>query len=94
MHAIGHRLWLRDQILAGLSAKQKERRKAVDIEWVENERNFMFEQVNHYRQLAGKPPLTMDKIVRVETMAMGHCDYSSKFALYCAELVLDGDPEP
>lgn len=39
-----------------------------------------------------KPPLTSAQIERVEQWACGHSDYSSKFALYCAELVLDVGP--
>jgi hypothetical protein len=31
----------------------------------------------------------MDMIIRVEQTAMGHCDYTRKFALYCFQLAHD-----
>lgn len=50
--------------------------------------NFMHHAVNHRRSERGLPNVDRDAIVRVEQWACGHSDYSSKFALYCAELVL------
>lgn len=50
------------------------------------------DEVNEHRALLGKPPVDAAAIERVERWALGHSDYSSKFALYCAELALDTGP--
>jgi hypothetical protein len=64
-----------------------------EVEWITKEREFMLQQVNIERAGLHKPAKTMADIRRVETMAMGHSDYTRKFAIYCAELVLL-DKEP
>lgn len=49
----------------------------------------MHQEVNRLRVAATKPPdVTWDDISRVEQMASGHVDYTTKFALYCEDLVL------
>lgn len=62
-----------------------------EVEWVIKEREFMLSTVNSERASRGKPPVTMESIRRVETMSCGHFDYSRKFSIYCAELVLFAD---
>lgn len=77
---------LRDRLLQSLSKAQEQRRQRED--WIEYERNSMFDAVTRERTLLGKGPISMELVERAESMACGHVDYSSKFALYCAELVL------
>jgi len=48
----------------------------------------MRDAVNKERLDQGLALVTIESVERVETMAEGHSDYSSKFALYCAELAL------
>jgi uncharacterized protein YkwD len=90
-------LELRDMMLNVLQTAAKERNKRskwvnngkhLEPEWVIYERAQLFEAVNQERALRGLPSLTLDDIRRVEYTAEGHIDYASKFALYCAELVL------
>jgi hypothetical protein len=76
---------LRDHFLAKLAKAQEQRSQRAD--WIEFERSVMFEAVNNERQARGLPPISLTDVMRVERMATGHVDYSSKFALYCAELV-------
>lgn len=45
--------------------------------------------VNQFRKALDKGPVLWENVVRVEQMAAGHVDYTKKFALYCAELVLE-----
>lgn len=59
-----------------------------ELEWVAYERNVMKAEVNRIRAEAGREPVSLAQIERVEGQAVGHFDYSSKFALYCAELAL------
>ncbi len=59
-----------------------------ELEWITKEREFMLQQVNIERAGLLKSKLSMESIRRVETMAVGHSDYTRKFAIYCAELVL------
>lgn len=80
---------LRDQLLEVLSKVQKLR--GLDSDWIFRERQAMLNAVNREREKLKKSMLTEEDIRFVEQIACGHCDYSSKFALYCAELVLD-DP--
>lgn len=83
---------LRDHLLEVLSKAQKKYRAECEgTEWIEQERNAMFEEVNRQRAVREQPPVLLKDLMKLETMACGHVDYSSKFALYCAELVLD-DP--
>lgn len=56
--------------------------------WVFHERETMWQEVNRQRSARGFPPVTLLDIKRVEQLAVGHVDYDSKFALYCAELSL------
>lgn len=79
---------LKDHFLEVLSNEQKFR-GYEGIEWIERERKVMFDEVNLQRSKRNKSPVSLPEVVKVETMACGHIDYSSKFALYCAELVLD-----
>lgn len=52
-------------------------------------RLMMLTKVNHERALLGKPIVMLETLERRERLAVGHSDYSEKFALYCAELVLE-----
>lgn len=86
------RIKLRDHLLDVLSKAQSKYRKEFEWpEWLDHERNAMLEEVNLQRSIRGKIHISLDELIRIETNASGHVDYSSKFALYCAELVLD-DP--
>lgn len=57
--------------------------------WINDERRAMHREVNLARAARNLSPLDISAIERVERVACGHCDYSHKLALYCAELVLD-----
>jgi len=57
------------------------------ITWVEMELQAMLDAVNRHRARLGKTPVAVGDVERVETMASGHTDYGTKFALYCTELV-------
>ena len=59
-----------------------------EVEWVIYERQVMQRAVNQVRADRGMSPVTEDDVAYVERQALGHCDYSRKFALYCAELAL------
>lgn len=83
------------QVFLDAASKRPLRSDLVDVGgrselgWVVFERDTMFDAVTRERAKLGKAPVPMKDVERVETMAMGHCDYSSKFALYCAELVVN-----
>lgn len=89
---------LRDHILAKLDKAQGKRKKLSGwtytkydahpvSEWIVHEREVLLAAVNEERAKIGRKPIPMGDVVRVERMACGHSDYSSKLALYCAELV-------
>ena len=46
----------------------------------------MHEAVNRVRADTGLTPLPIEAVTRVENLAVGHSDYSQKYAFYCAEL--------
>lgn len=89
------KLALRDKmyrVFFEASSERDQRQNFVDgryPEWVIYERQRMWETVNQERAKLGKPPVEISVVERVERIACGHVDYSSKYALYCAELVLD-----
>src|SRR5690606_24330197 len=58
----------------------------VDPYWNTYEMLTMLKEVNVYRRSRGWQLASYGDIKRVETMAAGHVDYTTKFALYCAEL--------
>lgn len=59
-----------------------------ECEWAVHERDVMHQQVNDARAALGLPPVSLDAVLGVERMAVGHSDYTSKYALYCADLAL------
>lgn len=84
-----------DVLRAALATAQAERERRPDLVdgpdgpecgWVGYERARMHETVNAIRAERGLPAIAADDIVRVERLAVGHSDYSLKFAFYCAEL--------
>jgi hypothetical protein len=84
-----------DVLRATLAAAQEERHMRSDLidgpdgpecEWATYERARMHEIVNAIRAERGLAPVPVADVVRVERLAVGHSDYSLKFAFYCAEL--------
>lgn len=63
---------------------QKSRWLNGELEWVLYERQVMLDAVNAERFRLRLLPLT--NVDQAEQNAMGFCDYTQKFALYCAEL--------
>lgn len=78
----------RDSFLDKLDDQQSKRWKYKGTEWILAECQLMFELVNQERRERRLSPVTMAEIERVERCACGLSDYSSKFALYCAELAI------
>ena len=92
-----------DRLRATLASAQAERDQRPDLvdgpdgpecEWAAFERTRMHETVNAIRAERGLSALPVDDIVRVERQAVGHSDYSLKFAFYCAELASAGPVRP
>lgn len=84
-----------DTLHATLAAAQEQREQRPDLidgpdgpecEWAAYERTCMHTTVNELRADRGLPPVPVEDIVRVERLAVGHSDYSRKYAFYCAEL--------
>jgi len=57
--------------------------------WISYEREQMLLETNRLRAELGKEPVEQEQIVHAEELALGLSDYASKYALYCAELVID-----
>lgn len=58
----------------------------TELQWVIDERKTMLDAVNAERFRRGLLPVT--NVDKAERCAMGHVDYTQKFALYCAELAV------
>lgn len=89
---LGQKLALRDQFRETLATAQAERHLREDVidgevGWVLYELHAMHQAVTQARAELGKQPLPISAVEAAEQQAVGHSDYSSKFALYCAELV-------
>lgn len=86
-----------DSLLEVLQAAQQERGRRgefvpgpdgrEELAWVIYERQRMLDAVNELRAKAASSPVTLDAVIRAETTACGHSDYTSKFAIACADLV-------
>lgn len=85
-------------LLDTLRMSQREREKrsefvtdadgGQELGWVIFERERMLEAVNALRSQANTAPVDLDAVVRAESSACGHSDYTSKFAIRCADLVV------
>lgn len=92
-----------DCLRAVLSAAQEQREQRPDLvdgpdgpecEWAAFERGRMHEAVNVIRAERALPAVPVEDVARVERLAVGHSDYSLKFAFYCAELASAGPARP
>jgi hypothetical protein len=59
-----------------------------ELAWIDSERNILYNAVNRERSIKGLQHITLNDFIKKENQAVGHSDYGSKLALYCAELVL------
>jgi hypothetical protein len=57
--------------------------------WIGHETRVMLNEVNRLRRLFGKGPVVEAHINRAEQGALGHVDYSTKWAIACADLVIE-----
>lgn len=63
----------------------------TEVAWVAYERSVMLHETRRACGELGLPPVEEDAVARAESWAVGHHDYVSKFASYCADLVC---PQP
>lgn len=70
--------------LAALTTAQQFRSQGGD--WHTYEMAVMLVEVNFIREQRGLTLATMAVLERVERQAVGHSDYTNKFALYASEL--------
>ena len=85
-------------LLDTLRSAQKERDRRSDfvtdadgtqeLGWVLFERGRMLDAVNTLRARSNAAPVDLEALVAAETSACGHSDYTSKFAIRCADLVI------
>ncbi len=85
-----------DDLLNTLKAAQRERPSLRDKPFIYGEPAFvtferqeMHKAVCRERASRGLKAVPISRIMRAERMAYGHSDYSSKYALYCAEIVVE-----
>jgi hypothetical protein len=76
---------MKDKLLNAFSTAAKQRKKRAD--WILFEREAMTDAVNLERSRLGKSPVSIHDVEMKEQNAVGHSDYTEKFALGCAELV-------
>jgi hypothetical protein len=81
---------LRNQLHNFLSDAQDKFRKtyAGTTKWIDKEHEAMLNEVNRHLTERGRPVIALEELRKAEQLALGHSDYSSKFALYCAEIIL------
>ncbi|PRX91943.1 hypothetical protein [Allonocardiopsis opalescens] len=60
--------------------------------WVWFEAETMLRLLNNERTERGLPLASVRDVMRLESMAAGHVDYTKKYALYCAELAMGITP--
>jgi hypothetical protein len=92
------RMAVRDMLLLELADAAAHRDERIEIlktaygpvcEWVVYEWWRMLAAVNTERTIRGLAPVGIGSVQRAERLASGHVDYATKYALYCAELVVE-----
>lgn len=87
-----------DRLITELTDAAKQRHLREDLVngatgyepgWVRYERGRMLAVVNDERAKRGLQPVSWTTVADAESLAAGHVDYVTKYALYCAELVVD-----
>jgi hypothetical protein len=81
------------RFLGTLSIVQQSRGADADASWIERVQRAMLAAVNGVRAGRGVDLVALADIARVERSAIGHSDYSHKFALHCAELAWRSDDD-
>lgn len=67
--------------------------EGAEIGWVVHEWDTMHAEVNRLRARHGLGPVSIVEVRSAEALACGHSDYASKYALKCANLVIDDNPD-
>lgn len=83
---------LKDTLQTATGERSKRRdfdTESGELGWVIFERQQMHSAVNKLRAKAGLAPVPIERIERAEMSASGHIDYVEKFALRCADLVIE-----
>lgn len=85
---------LRD-VLVAEQEKRNQRRGFIghEPEWVQVERLAMLDRVNLLRSRRGYGPVSLDDVTAKENQACGHSDYTTKYAIGCADLVVEPRPD-
>lgn len=65
-------------------------KKADNIDWADLELMDVLKEVNWHLMTRCQKEISLGELKRIEKFALGHHDYSNKFALYCAERILFG----
>lgn len=65
---------------------EAQQQRQARIDWREYEMQVVLHKVNEFRAAKDRPPIDLLALERVEAMALGHVDYTRKFALYASEL--------
>mgnify|MGYP000665061324 CR=1 FL=1 len=73
---------------ACLAREHAKREAYPGLAWIDAEQAAMLHAVNLERARRRLPHATLAELQRREQLAVGHVDYATKFALYCAELAL------
>ncbi|MFJ4902902.1 hypothetical protein [Streptomyces sp. NPDC088727] len=60
-----------------------------ECQWVAYERTKMLMAVNASRSERGLKEVTEKAVIKVERLAVGHSDYTLKYAIGCADLVAE-----
>src|SRR5205085_8800919 len=76
--------------LVAAQALRGRRNEIVDgeVQWATYEREVMCHEVNKLRARRGLAPVSIDDVRAKEDLACGHVDYTVKYAIGCADLVV------
>jgi hypothetical protein len=88
---VGRGEWRRvfEDLYEGLANVQTETGKPG---WLAHESGWMLNAVNRHRARLELGPALMSEIDRAEQTALGHSDYTKKWAIACADLALTPTP--
>lgn len=81
-----------DVVKNALIDEAEKRRGRRYEQWREAEAKAVWAATCAFAQRHGLREPAMSEVIRIESQAIGHCDYSSKWALYAVELTFVAEP--
>lgn len=78
-----------EAISTALRQESKKRKGRTPTQWREAELHAVYATAQYFAQQNDLRVPLLEEVLKVEKQALGHSDYSSKWSLYVAEIMID-----